>query len=259
MNTVRSADGTTIAYDRTGDGPAVVVVEGAFCDRNTSAPLAELLAPRFTVYAYDRRGRGDSGDTPPYAVEREVEDLAAVVEEAGEAFVYGMSSGGVLAIEAAARGVGIRKIAAYEPPVPSTDSQRQHAQGMRDELVELLAAGRRGDAVELFMTRAAELPAEMVAGARHSPMWAGLEAIAHTLAYDVTVTGDGSLLTERAASITVPALIMHGDLTTPFLRDAAPAVAAAVPGAVHRTLQGQSHNLDPKALAPVLEDFFLGG
>jgi pimeloyl-ACP methyl ester carboxylesterase len=256
---MRSADGTAIAYDRSGNGPALVVVEGAFCDRNTTAPLAELLAPRFTVYAYDRRGRGDSGDTAPYAVDREIEDLAALLGEAGEAFVYGMSSGAALALEAAARGVDMRKLAAYEPPVPATDSGRQHAQGMRDELSELLAAGRRGDAVELFMTRAAELPAELVAGARHSPMWAGLEAIAHTLAYDVTVTGDGSLLTERAASITVPTLIMHGDLTTAFLRDATLAAAAAVPGAVHRTLEGQSHNLDPKALAPVLEDFFLAG
>jgi pimeloyl-ACP methyl ester carboxylesterase len=153
----------------------------------------------------------------------------------------------------------MRKLAAYEPPLPATDDARQHVKGMRDELVELLAAGRRGDAVELFMTRAAEMPAQLVAAARRSPMWAGLEAIAHTLVYDVTVTGDGSLLTGRAAAITVPTLVMHGDLSTPFLRDASLAAAAGVPGAVHRTLEGQSHNLDPKALAPALEDFFLGG
>src|SRR5256885_6744806 len=176
MEKVRSADGTLIAFERSGEGPAVIVVEGAFCDRGTSAPLAALLAPHFTVFAYDRRGRGDSGDTAPYAVARELQDLDAVIAAAGgSAFAYGMSSGAVLALEAAARGSAISKLALYEPPlIPGRPD-------FAARLAELVAAGRKGAAAEYFMTEAVGIPGEVVAQIRQAPMWPGMERIAHTL------------------------------------------------------------------------------
>ena len=190
MNTVASADGTTIAYDATGAGPPLVLVVGAFCDRHTTRSLTKVLAPDFTVYEYDRRGRGESGDTAPYAVEREVEDLAAVAGAAGGApNVFGHSSGAILALEAAARGVPMARLVAYEPPYIIGDTRPRPGSDVADRLSALVSDGRRGDAAKLFLTEAVGMPAEVVSMIEGSPDWAGMTALAHTLAYDVTTCG----------------------------------------------------------------------
>ena len=258
MNKVHSSDGTTIAFDRLGEGPPVILVCGQSTDRSSNAGVAALLAPDFTVFNYDRRGRGDSGDTPPYAVEREVEDIDALIHEAGgSAFVYGMSSGAALALEAAASGLAITKLALWEPPFVLDESRRPPADTART-YTELVSAGRRSDAVEFFMTKVVGLPPEFVAHARTQPFWQAQEALAHTLAYDAMIMGDYSLPTERAASVTVPTLVIAGGESFPFMRETARALADVIPDARHRTLEGQEHNVDPEALAPVLEEFFAG-
>jgi pimeloyl-ACP methyl ester carboxylesterase len=259
MSRVTSKDGTSIAYDRQGGGRAVILVGGGLVDPVTgragrweNAPLAAELAERFTVYNYDRRGRGDSGDTLPYALERELEDIDALVAEAGgSAHLYGVSSGGALALEAAAAGIAVDELAVYEVPYG--------AAGWRayvERLEALLAEGRRGAAVELFM-RVAGASEEDIAGARSSPMWPGLEAIAHTLAYDAACLGDGQPPTARLATITRPTLVATGG-GQDFFEQAADAIAASLPRAQRLTIEGQTHLVDPKALAPVLERFFRG-
>ena len=256
MNKVRSKDGTIIAFDRSGDGPPVILVCGASTDRMANAPLAKLLAEHFTVFNYDRRGRGDSGDTKPYAVEREVDDLGAVITAAGgSAFVYGTSSGAALALEAAASGLPIRKLALWEPPYVLDESRRPPAD-QAERYDEMISAGRRGDAVEYFMTKVVGLPPEFVAEARNAPFWQAQEALAHTLAYDATVMGDYSLPVERAAAVTAPTLVMAGGASFPFMRETAQALAAFIPAGQHRVLEGQEHNVAAEALAPVLEEYF---
>jgi len=260
---VRSKDGTAIACDQSGDGPAIILVGGAMSTRSASGPLAALLAPRFTVFAYDRRGRGDSGDTAPYAVEREVDDLAALIGEAGgSAFVFGHSSGAALALEAAARGLAITKLALYEPPFIVDDSRPPLPGDYVTQLTELIAAGRRGDAVAFFMTTGVGLPVEAVAQMRHDPMWPALEDVAHTLPYDGTIMGDtmrgNPLPLKRWASVTVPTLVMDGGESPAWQRTAVQALVDVLPHAQRRTLEGQTHGVAPDALAPVLEEFFAG-
>ena len=260
MNNVTSKDGTTITFDRLGQGPTVILVCGGSVDRMSNAPLAARLAEHFTVFNYDRRGRGDSGDTAPYAVEREVEDIDALVDEAGgSAFVYGTSVCAVLALYAAAAGLApkIKKLALWEPPYIVDDSRPPAPQDYKAQLSELLAAGRRGDMVELFMTKAVGMPAEFVAPMRQAPWWPAQEALAHTLIYEATLMGDFSLPKERVASVTVPTLVIDGG-QTPWLSHAAQAVADALPNAQRRTLQGQPHNVAPEAMALVLVEFFAG-
>jgi pimeloyl-ACP methyl ester carboxylesterase len=262
MNQVMSKDGTVIAFDRSGQGPALILVGGAFQYRAIDPPtaqLAALLAQQFTVFHYDRRGRGESGDTPPYAVEREIEDLAALIHEAGgQAAVFGMSSGGVLALDAAAGGLAITKLAVYELPYNSGDEDaRQAAERYTQQLTALLAEGRRGDAVALAMTTWGA-PAEAIVGMRQTPIWPLFEAVAPTLAYDNAIMGDGSVPTERLASITVPTLVMDGGASPAFMHNAAQAAAHALPNAKGRTLEGQTHDVVPQVLAPVLVEFFQG-
>ncbi|TMR92108.1 alpha/beta fold hydrolase [Nonomuraea basaltis] len=256
-----SADGTAIAYDRCGSGPAVVLVAGAMMDRAhpTLAGVAAALAPWFTVCAYDRRGRGDSGDTPPYAVEREVEDLAAVM--GGEpAMVFGGSSGAALAIEAAVRLPGIARLALWEPPYHVDGSAPALPHDFAAELAALVGAGRRAEAVERFMVEAAEVPAETVAGMRAQPFWPQMEAVAHTLAYEAAVLGPGNALpAARLTAIRQPTLVLNGEDSPGWMRNAGAAVAAAVPGAVRRVLDEQTHDVAPGALAPELLEFFVAG
>jgi pimeloyl-ACP methyl ester carboxylesterase len=259
VDKVTSTDGTAIAFERSGEGPAVVLVDGAFCYRanGPSRPLAALLAPRYTVVAYDRRGRGDSGDTAPYAVDREVDDLAALVDAAGgSAFVFGISSGAALALEAAARGVAITKLALYDPAIAVGNPDPRVAEATRARLTELAAGRRRGDAVELYLTQVMGMPAEAVTPMRDSPVWPALEAVAHTLAYDAELITDRSLLTERAATVAGPTLVVAGEHSPAPLRDAARAVAARLPNARRETLGGQTHDVALEVLAPVLEQFF---
>jgi pimeloyl-ACP methyl ester carboxylesterase len=256
MDTVTSKDGTTIAFDRLGEGAPVILVSGGSTDRMANAPLATLLANDFTVFNYDRRGRGPSGDTPPYAVEREVEDIDAVIGAAGgTAFLYGTSSGAALALEAAASGLPVTKLALWEPPFIIDENARPPADQV-EQYGKMIAEGRRGDAVEYFMGKVVGMPPEFVTQARNAPWWAAQEALAHTLAYDATIMGDYSLPVDRAASVTVPTLVMAGGASFPFMHQTAEALAKSFPHGEIRTLEGQSHDVAPEAMAPVLKEFF---
>jgi pimeloyl-ACP methyl ester carboxylesterase len=266
VSRVTSKDGTSIAYDRQGGGPAVVLVGGAAVDRSENAPLATELAAWFTVYNYDRRGRGDSYDTLPYAVAREFEDLGALVAEAGgRSHLYGVSSGGALALEATAAGIAVDRLAVYEVPYDMADGAPQRQRDYVEKLQALLGQGRRGDAFELFI-RTVGASDEMIEGARSSPAWPGLEAIAHTLAYDAACMGDNRPPTARLAGITRPTLVATGGASPDsflggggaFFDRAADAIAASIPHAERRVIEGQTHMVDPKVLAPVLERFFAG-
>ncbi|HEX6710546.1 MAG TPA: alpha/beta hydrolase [Rubrobacter sp.] len=258
MNEVTSSDGTTIAFDRLGEGPPVILVCGGSTDRASNAPLAALLAEHFTVFNYDRRGRGDSGDTPPYAVERELEDIEALIDAAGgSVFLYGTSSGAGLALIAAASGLDITKLALWEPPYILDESSRPPADQV-ERYNEMIAAGHRGDAVEFFMSKVVGLPPEFVAYARTQPFWQAQEAIAHTLAYDATIMGDYSLPTERAAAVSAPTVVIVGGASLPFMRETAQALADVIPDAQYRILEGQEHNVSPDAIAPVMVEFFAG-
>jgi pimeloyl-ACP methyl ester carboxylesterase len=262
MSTALSRDGTPIAYTRSGDGPPVIVVDGALCYRASgpSGPLAAELAPLFTVLTYDRRGRGESGDAAGYAVEREVEDIEALINEAGGwAYVYGSSSGAVRALEAAARLEGVRKLALYEAPFVVDDSGPVRPDDYLDRLDALVAGDRRAAAVSMFM-RTVGVPAVVVAMMRLMPAWPKLKRVAHTLPYDFRVLGDtGSgrpLPADRWASVTAPALVMDGGKSPAYLRNGMRALAEVLVVAEYRTLEGQTHLLKPRAVAPVLVDFF---
>jgi len=265
--TVNSKDGTTIAFDRLGAGPPVILVGGAFSERKYKGmlQLADLLASRFTVINYDRRGRGDSGDTAPYAVEREVEDLGALIESAGgSAYVWGMSSGAVLAGRAAAAGLPIEKLALYQPPFSVDRNGHLPPEDLGPRLRELIAAGRRSQAVKYFITKGMGAPAVFVGLMRLAPpMWKRLKAVAHTLPYDYAIMGDTvtgkPLAADPWASVSAPTLVIDGGKSPASLRKAADALAEVVPGAQRRTLEGQSHNVSMKVLAPVLEAFFADG
>ena len=239
MSTLTSKDGTTIAFDTVGDGPPLVIVGGALSDRRGAATHAALLGSNFTVSTYDRRGRGDSGDTPPYAVEREIEDLQALVEEAGgTAYALGHSSGAVLALEAAAGTPGITKLVLYEPPFIVDDSRPPLPDGFVRQLEELVAKGHRDQAVEYFMTVGVGAPAETIPPMKDSPFWPSLEAMAHTISYDVR------------------ARVIDGGASPPSLRNAVQALVNVLPNARRLTLEGQTHEVDPTVLTPVLVDFF---
>jgi pimeloyl-ACP methyl ester carboxylesterase len=256
MDTAASADGTVIAFDRYGDGPPVIMTVGAFNTRSQTEPLAKALAPRFTALNYDRRGRGDSGDTAPYSAEREIDDIAALIQRAGgSASVFGHSSGATLALKAAATGLPITHLVLYEPPFNTGGNYPALPAGFAEELAGLVSAGRRGDAVELYQTQAVGIPQEVVAQMRHAPFRPSLEAIAHTLAYDAAIIGDRSLPAGLLAAVTVPALVVTGDQSPPFLRDAAHAAAEALPHGRLAILPGQSHDLNPDATAPVMAEF----
>jgi pimeloyl-ACP methyl ester carboxylesterase len=264
MDRVTSKDGTSIAYERLGSGPAVILVGGGFVDRSENSPLAAELAEQFTVYNYDRRGRGDSGDTAPYAVAREIEDVEALLAEAGgSAHLYGLSSGGALVLEAAASGIPADRLAVYEVPYDMTDDGPQRHREYVEKLEALLAEGRRGDAAELFM-RLAGASEEMIEGAKNSPMWPGLEALAPSLAYDAACLGNMQPPADRFGRISRPTLVLTGGASPDsfvagggdFFANAADAIVGAVPGAQRLVVEGQTHQVDPKVLAPVLAEFF---
>jgi pimeloyl-ACP methyl ester carboxylesterase len=262
MGTTFSKDGTKIAYDKTGQGPALIIVAGAFQDRMAMSAFAGPLSKHFTVYNYDRRGRGESGDTQPYAIAREIEDIDALIQEAGgSAFVFGGSSGGVLTLDAAAHGSNITKLAVYEPPFVVDDSRDPVPENMVDQLKDMIASDRRGDAAETFMTKGSLMPAEVVAGMRTQPFWPSVEAVAYTLVYDAMIM-DGTmrgtpLPVARWATVTIPTLVIYGGAGPAWSRNAAEALVKLLPHAERKTLEGQFHELSPDALTPVLEKFFL--
>ena len=278
METTKSADGTVIAFDRLGEGPALVVTLGAFCDRKTFVPPADLMA-RFTVVTWDRRGRGDSGDTAPYSPDLEVADLAAVISAAGGplagvgagsgagswagsgswagAFVYGHSSGAALTLRAAWSGVPMAAQVAYEAPfiIPGT---REVPTDPSATITSLVEAGRRGDAVRFWMTDVVRLPAQMVAAMEGAPFWSGLEAMTPTLPYDLALTAYQGVPADELAKITMPVLVLGGGNSPDWFRQTVQATAAAIPGARLVTLEGQDHGAPPEVLTPVLTEFFLG-
>jgi pimeloyl-ACP methyl ester carboxylesterase len=261
MNTVQSKDGTLIAFDRAGSGPPLILVDGALCYRASGPmkPLSALLSQQFTVFTYDRRGRGESSDRPPYAIDREVEDLDALIAEAGgSAFVYGISSGAALSIEAARRGLAITRLALYEAPFIVDGSRPPIADDFIPRLNAMIAEGRRGDAVKLFM-KLVGVPGFVVALMRFLPAWSRLTAVAHTLPYDLTIVRDnhkGKPLPSEWAAITVPTLVGVGGKSPAWMRTAMQALAGVLPHATLRTIDGQTHVIGAKVLAPVLTEFF---
>lgn len=262
MSIVTSRDGTAIAFECMGSGPPLILVDGALCSRafGPMPKLAPLLAERFRVYLYDRRGRGSSSDTAPYAKQREVEDLEALLGEAGgSANVLGLSSGAGLALEAAASGLAIEKLAVYEPPYMVTPEERaRHAKAAHEaHLNRLITEGRRGDAVKYFMRDMVGVPSFFVFIMRFMPgVWSKLEAAAATLPYDAAIMGDFSLPAERLARVRTPTLVIGGQKSDARLRVAVEAAAKAIPNAQLRTLKGQTHNVKPEVLTPVVADFF---
>lgn len=262
QSTVTSKDGTVIAYSQVGQGPALILVDGALCYRESgpSKALAAALSPYFTVVTYDRRGRGESGNTLPYAVEREVEDLEALIEAVGgTAFVAGQSSGSALAIEAANRLSGITKLALYEAPFVVDDTGKPVTQAFLTRLKELVVENQRTEAVKLFMKQVG-VPGFMVAIMPLMPMWSKLKAVAHTLPYDISMLIDYAegkpLQGTLGASITAPTLVMDGGKSPTSMHHAMQALAQILPHANYRTLAGQNHMVKAEALAPVLVEFF---
>ncbi|HLV98259.1 MAG TPA: alpha/beta fold hydrolase [Ktedonobacterales bacterium] len=262
MKHVQSADGTAIAYDQLGNGPAVILVDGALGYRALGymEPLATGLSPSFRVITYDRRGRGESTDTQPFALEREIEDIQALINEVGgEAYVYGISSGAALALEATLTlGKQVKKLALYEPPYNDEEAARLAFRNYQQQLADLLSEGRTGGALGLFMLLVG-MPPDHLEGARQLPMWPRWEAVAHTLPYDAAALGeDGAVPIEKAARIQVPTLVMDGSASFPFMHTTAAALAKALPNGEHRTLPGQTHEVEAHVLAPVLVAFFTG-
>ncbi|MEY9928453.1 pimeloyl-ACP methyl ester carboxylesterase [Catenulispora sp. GP43] len=260
-STVTSADGTTIAYTATGDGPAVIIVDGALCHRSfgPSGGVAEQLASEYTVYTYDRRGRGESGDADAYSPQREVEDIAALIRAAGgQARVVGFSSGGALALLAAAANIGVTKVACYEVPYVTQDWHRELAVKYTADLHQALDEGRLEDMPALFMTLVG-MPAEQLGGMRQSPMWPMFTAVAKTLTYDNAALGypaGGAVPTGLIATIAVPLLAMDGGASPDILRDPAGIIAGAGPDAERITLPEQTHEVSAEVVAPVLAKFF---
>lgn len=255
---VTSSDGTSIAFERTGTGPAVILVDAAGNFRGFSPmpQLAEALSLSFTAFTYDRRGKGASTDTLPYAVDREIDDLHALIDLiGGRAFVHGFSSGATLALLAAERGIGIAKVSLLEPPLGVTDSPPPPS-GVSGEVAKLIITGQRGEAYERWLTGIG-VPAEMIAGMRNSPLWPALEATAHTLIYDSLIPG--SMPPDRLAAISTPALVVGSEGSPDQLRNWVRGVAEALPHASARFLPGTWHGVSAEHLAPALTEFFTGG
>jgi pimeloyl-ACP methyl ester carboxylesterase len=265
MNTVVSRDGTTIAYDKQGKGPAVILVGGGLNSRAVGpTELATHLATHFTTYLHDRRGRGGSGDTPPYAVGREIEDIAALIDVAGgSACVYGHSSGAALGMEAALKlGDKVKRLAMYEPPYLADAKAQRAFEDYGRQLAELVsagrrtAAGRRADAVTLFLNLVG-VPADQIEGMHETPIWPAFLDAAPTLAYDYAILGKrGEVPTGRAASVAVPALVMNGGESPPFMHETARLLSQAMPNADLRIIEGQRHDVSQAVLAPILVEFF---
>jgi pimeloyl-ACP methyl ester carboxylesterase len=258
MEHVTSNDGTPIAYDKLGSGPAVILVCGGSVDRTSNAGLADVLAAHFTVYNYDRRGRGDSGDNQEYTIEREIEDIAAVAAAAsGTAYLYGTSSGAALAAEAARTLPGtITKLALWEPPYIIEGTRPRPPANTAQIYRDFVAQGKRGEAAEYFMNQVVGLPPDFAAFARTQPWWAQQEAIAHTLAYDAEIMGDYSLPAERLAQVQVPTIVLAGGASFPFIITTAENVAETIPNARYQLLPDQQHNVDPVVLGAALTAFF---
>ncbi|WP_202868453.1 alpha/beta fold hydrolase [Kribbella sindirgiensis] len=268
MSTVTSADGTTIDFDAYGEGRPLILIDGATAHRAVNplnGEVGELLTDSFRTYAYDRRGRGASTDTAPYAIQREIEDLAALIETASvesggqPAILFGWSSGCLLALDAAAAGLPVAGLVLFEPPVVVDDVRPPLPSDYVEQLDAFVAEGRRDKAAELFMTAAAMMPAEAIPGMKQSPYWAPVEEVAHTIAYDGRIMGTtmsgNPLPADRWADVKVPVLVLYGDKTWPALSAGATAVAEHLPTATLRAIPGENHGTEAATLAPVLREF----
>jgi len=252
-----SKDGTRIAFEKIGNGPALVLVGGALSHRNGGKPLAGKLLDRFTVYTYDRRGRGESSDTKPYAVDREIEDLAALIEQAGsKAYLYGVSSGGALALQGAAKlgPTKVRKLALYEPPY-GQDERDFNEQKQR--ISQLVQTGKPGEAAAFFFS-AIGTPPQVLEDMKRSPNWEGISKIDFTLAYDYAVLGNGAV-PDTVKQVAVPTLVLDGEKSMDFVHPTADRIAELIPNAQRKTIQGQTHQAAPEAVAPLLIEFFAEG
>jgi pimeloyl-ACP methyl ester carboxylesterase len=259
MKTVASLDGTSIAFERGGEGPPIIFVFGAFNDHSRAVPLASALQELFTTYVYDRRGRGSSGDNQPYAIQREIEDIDALISEAGgSALVFGHSSGATLALHAAASGSNITEMVLYEPPFLVDASRPKPPADLAERIAQFVSADRRGDAVELFQLKGVGLPEEVVVQLRNAPFRPRLETIAHTLVYDALITGDLSLPADLIGAVATPTLVVAGDASPSFMQSAARALADALPNGQLRMLPGQTHDIVPEATRPIVQAFFTG-
>ena len=266
MHTVTSKDGSRIAYDRLGSGPTVILVGGALGYRKFKKmeELAALLVERCTVVNYDRRGRGDSTEVKPFAVEREIEDIAALIEaEGGSASLWGWSSGGALALRAAAAGVGVERLSVYEVPFMVTPGAKRPTADYGERLDELVAADDRSGAVKHFMRNAIGIPAPFVALMPLTPMWNGITATAHTLPYDWAALGKHTMYgqplnPDEWSGVTAPTLVAYGGKSPAVLQEGSRALARVLPNAELRELQGVGHNVKMDVLAPALAGFFAG-
>ncbi len=258
-DSVVSKDGTLITYDVLGQGPPLVIVNGALSVRNFvfARKTAEELAKTFTVYNYDRRGRGDSTDNPSYSVAKEIEDVAAICKAAGsKPFVVGFSSGAALALEAAAAGVPMAGLYAYEPPYVRADPNDKTDIDFREKLEAYRANGQRDEAVTYFM-KTVGVPGFGVAIMKMLPMWKVMRSVAHTLPYDAAVMDGFKVPTKRLAAIKVPTTVANGAKTSPALKIGAKAAADAVPKSQYRVVPKANHGVKPKAIAPELAAVFL--
>lgn len=261
MQHVISKDTTKIAFVTVGEGPPVILVPGALNDhrgRASGLPLAEHLRSAFTVVCFDRRGRGQSGDTAPWTLAREIEDIAALVDHVGgAAHLYGMSSGAMLALEATAAGVPVRKLALFEPPYIVEGTRARLGADYQARLATAVADGRPGDAVETFMREAVMLPGPMVDHIKSQPFWPHLAGFGPSLLHDAAIAGDGTLPpADRLAKVRVDALVLDGGASPPWMRTGVHTLATALPRATYRTLAGQTHDVDPAILGAALAEFF---
>jgi len=256
---VISKDGTQIAYEKRGSGPAIVVVDGALCSRGfgPTSKLVPLLEKNFTVITYDRRGRNESGDTLPYAAEREIEDIDALIKVAGgPVYMVGFSSGAALVLNAAAKGLSIKKMVLYEAPYVMNMGGHNPPADAEGQLKIIIGADRRGDAVKFFMRDMVGMPAIFAAIMSLTPVWSKLKAVAHTLPYDAAIMNGFTLPVELAKKVSIPALVMGGSKSPVSLRNAVQKLTENIPGAQSKFLQGQNHNVSMKVLAPELINYF---
>ncbi len=258
MNTVISKDGTPIAYNKTGSGPAVILVDGAFCSKDFGPmpKIVPLLSKDCTVITYDRRARGDSGDTHPYAVEREIEDIGALIKVAGgSASLFGISSGAILCIRAAATELNITKLALFEPPFVGNGKGRRAANA-EEQLKQMIAESKKGDACKFYLTKVIGVPAIVPFILSLTPNWPKMKANANSLPYDAAVCGDFNMPAELVASVALSTIVIDSEKSPESLRKPARTVAETLPNGQHKSLKGKMHDVPPKILVPVLADFY---
>jgi len=258
MDTLRARDGTTLAYQVGGRGPALLVVGGALSDKDAVLPMRPLLERHFTVVAFDRRGRGESGDTSPYAVARELEDIAALLETTGARFVYGHSSGAILSLRAVIAGVHMDKLAVNEPPFIVPGTRPAPAADLAARLQARVDAADGEGALRLFLSESVGIPAPALEQMSKGSMWSRMVALGPSTVHDATLASDSAIPTVELAKLALPMLVLSGTASFPWIAETAHAVAEAIPGAALQRLEGQTHSPTPEVLAPVLARFFLG-